>query len=184
LPFEPKVDGMDGSRRARSDRRWNEDLADSDDPVVGATALLVLGAGLGSLFGLPVLSAIDFWVIFVIGYAVVVPLVSLLRGRNAKTEPGHRESESPRQSETAAAGRTDEVDEPLSRLRDRYARGDLSEEQFERKLETLLETETPEDARERIRRERENVEGERSDGIAVDEEAGDDGTAREFERST
>jgi uncharacterized membrane protein len=176
---------MDGSRRARSDRWWDEDLADSDDSVVGATALLVLGAGLGSLFGLPVLSAIDFWIIFVIGYAVVVPLVSLLRGRNAETGPTRRESERSRRSETAAADRANDVDEALSRLRDRYARGDLSEAQFERKLETLLETETPEDARERIRRERDGDEGDGSDDVAADAEGvGDREGAREFERST
>lgn len=38
----------------------------------------------------------------------------------------------------------------LHELRGRYARGELSEEQFERKVETLLETETPEDARKRV----------------------------------
>ena len=37
---------------------------------------------------------------------------------------------------------TDELDT----LRDRYARGELTEEQFESKVETLLETDTPEDA--------------------------------------
>ncbi|EMA56376.1 hypothetical protein C451_02674 [Halococcus thailandensis JCM 13552] len=31
-------------------------------------------------------------------------------------------------------------------MRDRYARGELTEEQFESKVETLLETDTPEDA--------------------------------------
>ena len=36
---------------------------------------------------------------------------------------------------------TDELDT----LRDRYARGELTEEQFESKVETLLETDTPED---------------------------------------
>lgn len=46
----------------------------------------------------------------------------------------------------------------LDRLRDRYARGDLTEEQFERKLEHLLETDTPENAAEWQTREREPIE--------------------------
>lgn len=36
----------------------------------------------------------------------------------------------------------------LDTLRDRYARGELTEEQFERKVEHLLETDTPENATE------------------------------------
>lgn len=46
-----------------------------------------------------------------------------------------------------------EVDEDaaLATLRARYARDELSEAEFERKVETLLETETPETAREQVR---------------------------------
>ncbi|WP_311170492.1 SHOCT domain-containing protein [Halobellus ordinarius] len=140
--------------RRTEGRRWNAVPADSDDRVVAATALVVLGAGLGSLFGVPLLAAVDFWLIFVIGYAVVVPLVSLFRGRRSRDgrveRPG-RDSET--EGQHAAEGSAGEdVDSALSRLRERYASGELSEEQFERKLEALLETETPEDARERIER--------------------------------
>ena len=138
---------MNGGRDPESGnaRWWDDSLAESDDPVVGAVALLVLGAGLGSLFGLPLLNAIDFWVIFAIGYAVVVPLVSLFRGRRAELAAQIRTVDDPPEA-------SDDVDAALDRLRDRYARGDLSDEQFERKLETLLETETPEDARARLGR--------------------------------
>jgi uncharacterized membrane protein len=128
---------------------WDDSVADADDPVVGAVVLLVLGAGLGSLFGLPILNAIDFWVIFAIGYAVVVPLVSVLRGRDGASHTTSRAEDAADASEDAS---DDDVDAALDRLRDRYARGDLSDEQFERKLETLLETETPEDARARLDR--------------------------------
>ena len=150
--------------------RPNESFAESDDPVVGAVALLVLGAGLGSLFELPLLTAVDFWVIFVIGFAVVVPLVSLLRGRDDDAGPdGSRRDGRDDTERVADAGAEEDVDSALDRLRDRYARGDLSEAQFERKLEALLETETPEDARERLDRE-----------AASDTHGGD--AAREFER--
>ena len=152
--------------RAPEPNRPEEPFAEADDPVVGAVALLVLGAGLGSLFGLPVLAAVDFWVIFVIGYAVVVPLVSLLRGRGAES------TDQPRDSEVVSHEESNDIDAALDRLRDRYARGELSEAQFERKLETLLETETPEDARERVDRE----------GIA--DSRTDDGNPSDAERET
>jgi hypothetical protein len=146
--------------RAPGSEQPDESFADADDPVVGAVALLVLGAGLGSLFGVPVLNAIEFWVIFAIGYAVVVPLTALLRGRVAdggtdrpRDRPGDAERADTRSVDEAGA---DDVDAALDRLRDRYARGDLSEAQFERKLEALLETETPEDARERLDRTRDS----------------------------
>lgn len=42
-------------------------------------------------------------------------------------------------------------DEALATLRERYARGELDEAEFERKVEALLETESPESARERKR---------------------------------
>jgi uncharacterized membrane protein len=141
---------MNGGRDPESGnaRWWGDSLAESDDRVVSAVALLVLGAGLGSLFGVPVLDAIEFWVIFAIGYAVVVPLTSLLRGRSAASA-----RDRPRESgRDGSEGADADADDALDRLRDRYARGELSEAQFERKLETLLETETPEDARERLDR--------------------------------
>ena len=43
-------------------------------------------------------------------------------------------------------------------LRDRYARGELTDDQFERKLDALLETESPENAAEWRTRERERIE--------------------------
>ncbi|SDX75789.1 SHOCT domain-containing protein [Halobellus clavatus] len=175
---------MDGRRDTDSPWWTNPTPADSDDPVVAATALLVLGAGLGSLFGVPILAAVDFWVFFAIGYAVVVPLVSLLRGHRVSgadtaRSPADATVDQPadgrdRVSTDAADG---EVDAALSRLRDRYARGDLSEAQFEHKLEVLLATDTPEHARERVEREG-TARSEDLDGV----DSGD--PAREPERDS
>ncbi len=51
----------------------------------------------------------------------------------------------------ASGSTTGDVDKPpLERLRERYAAGDLTDEQFERKLERLLDTESLEDAEDRI----------------------------------
>ncbi|WP_435184058.1 SHOCT domain-containing protein [Halobellus sp. EA9] len=169
---------------SRSERWWSDrDPADSDDPVVGATALLVLGAGLGSLFGVPVLAAVDFWIIFVIGYAVVVPLVSLIRGHRARDAADDRSGSAERRRRVdERSDRADEsegVDDALDRLRDRYARGDLSEAQFERKLEVLLETDTPENARERVTRGRDR--SETASGAGTDSEPGSAELDRERE---
>ncbi|MGQ4556498.1 SHOCT domain-containing protein [Halobellus sp. GM3] len=154
--------GDQSDRGPRSDRWWDSALTDADDPVVAATALAVLGAGLGSLFGVPILSAVNFWVVFAVGYAVVVPLASLLRGRRGSERGDSRRERTGQREErvNVETPRDDDVDAALSRLRDRYARGDLSEAQFERKLEVLLETDTPENARERVRRGRETEEGD------------------------
>lgn len=134
---------------------------DGGDAAVVAS-LLVLGLGLASLFGL--LPVGPFWAIFAIGFAVIVPLVAVLedrlrdRSEDARTEPDGPPSETRRSD-------GEPVDAALDRLRDRYARGDLSDEQFESKLEALLETDTPEAARDRLdrrRREREVAEEDAS----------------------
>jgi uncharacterized membrane protein len=138
-------DDRDGRRGWARGDEWRD--GSEDDPVVAATALLVLGLGLGSLFGFVPID--PFWAVFVVGFAVVVPLVKLVRDRRRASGEGDRRRQS---EENAAADDEGEFDDALARLRDRYARGELTEEQFERKLELLLETETPEDARERLRR--------------------------------
>lgn len=60
------------------------------------------------------------------------------------------------------SARDQRPDEPsrtdtLETLRERYARGELTHEEFERKLEVLMETETPEGAERRVEREREEA---------------------------
>lgn len=141
----------DGDRGWDGEEWWGDE---GDGEWAGIVSLLILGLGLGSLFGL--IPVGPFWAIFAIGFAVVVPLVAILEERYRESHSSEATSES-----EAPSGRTDRLDEDesvsdaLARLRDRYARGELSEEQFERKLELLLETETPEDARERVRRARE-----------------------------
>jgi uncharacterized membrane protein len=108
--------------------------------ATGVTSLIVLGVGLTALF----LGMDWFWVVFVVGFAVVVPLVSVLVGAD------ERDAETA--GETRSASTPADPDDPLATLRGRYARGELTEEQFERKLEALLETETLEAAEDRARR--------------------------------
>jgi uncharacterized membrane protein len=84
--------------------------------------LLVLGVGLTALF----LGFDWFWVVFAVGFAVVVPIVSILAGED---ESETDESPTPPSEPT--------TDDPLETLRRRYVAGELTEEQFERKLEAL-----------------------------------------------
>lgn len=110
--------------------------------ATGIASLLVLGLGLTALF-----VGIDwFWVIFAVGFAVVVPLVSLLAG-DESSDGTDGESGTPSTDAVSA-----DTDDSLVTLRERYARGELTDAQFERKLETLLETETLEAAADRNRR--------------------------------
>lgn len=91
-----------------------------------------------------------WWLAFLLfGYIVIVPLTGLLFGDHEAIEEWWNEDEVtlPDESEN-------DTEDPLETLRERYARGELSDEEFEQKLERLLETETRESAerhRERIR---------------------------------
>jgi len=53
-----------------------------------------------------------------------------------------------------------EDDDALATLRERYAQGDLTDAEFERQVERLLETEDSATARQEVDRERERVDRE------------------------
>ncbi|WP_252698827.1 SHOCT domain-containing protein [Natronosalvus vescus] len=115
--------------------------------ITSATALLVIGLSIVA-YGLSIPYA---WVFFVVGLFVIVPLVGLLFGADdwRKWDPLSDEfwddifedepaeaTESPPPDDEAT------TEDALETLRDRYARGELTDEQFERKLELLVETES------------------------------------------
>ncbi|WP_134672500.1 SHOCT domain-containing protein [Halorussus marinus] len=110
-----------------------------DNTATQVASLLVVGLGLLGLFA----GIEGFWLVFVIGFAVVVPLVDTLLGDDEASADPDASVEAPESKQEA-----------LDTLRDRYARGDLSDAEFERKVERLLETETPESARDHVARER------------------------------
>ena len=120
----------------------------------GIAATTVTGTWLAAL-----LLEFDWWLGFMLfGYIVIVPVVSMLFDEEDE-ESVHVESASGsvRVEHGKAAERdeaTDDTTDALERLRTRYAEGDLTDEQFERKLDRLLETETPEDAAEWAQRNR------------------------------
>lgn len=151
------------------------------EKVEGILALLILGAGFVALFA----GFEYFFLVWILGFAVLLPIVAILledeedddslsdaidstfatigtairdidRGYHDHVEPAIEGRASRRDSDGDDASTLD----ALEILRERYARGDLTDEQFERKLEHLLGTTTLEDAVE-WRRSRSGIEYER-----------------------
>lgn len=107
---------------------------------VAVAAILTLGLGLLALF----LGIDRFWIIFVIGWVVVVPLLAILF-----------EPETDEESDDEPSVHTDQ--DALETLRDRYARGELDDDEFERRVEKLVANESIEQVEERVERERERA---------------------------
>ena len=95
-------------------------------------SVVVTGVWLGALF-----TGQDWWLPFMlIGYIVVVPLTALAFGdQEAIAEWWDDEEVDVPEEKTE--------DDAVETLKNRYAAGELTDEEFERKLERLLETETP-----------------------------------------
>lgn len=117
-----------------------------EEPTAVAV-FVVLGLGFLAMFA----GANWFWMVWVLGFAVVVPLVALAFEEGDGLDEWTRGRTV---TESEDTGEEETLEDPLATLRERYARGELTDEQFERRLERLLETETLEDA-ERRRHERE-----------------------------
>ena len=110
--------------------------------TVAVVSMLVLGAGFVAMF----FEISWFWMIWVLGYAVFVPILAIALGVDDEEEDAESVERGPSSQTTDRERREPETGStPLETLRDRYARGELTDEQFERKLERLLETETIED---------------------------------------
>lgn len=113
--------------------------------AAGIASTVVTGVWLAAL-----VLDFDWWLgALLFGYIVVIPVVSMLFGD--EEESGIEESGDDSWTYETEKEEAKEADEetPLETLRQRYAAGELSEEQFEHKLEQLLETETIEDVEER-----------------------------------
>lgn len=139
--------------------RVRENITEITSMIVTALWLALLFSGIGSG---------GLWLaVMLVGYIVVVPLVALLFGDEADKREwwddwwgdeswdewwnGESDSsddavpeETDRRSVRETTRKPDNL-EALDTLRSRYAAGELTDEQFERKLEHLLETETLED---------------------------------------
>jgi len=115
-------------------------------------AVVVTGIWMAALF-----AGVGWWLGFLLfGYIVVVPLIALLYGDDddrtdwwgsADGDWWDTDTASTADSDTDTDTDKDisHAEAPLETLRRRYAAGELSDEQFERKVARLLETETLED---------------------------------------
>lgn len=98
---------------------------DLETLVAGAVTTLTLLVAFGLMFaGVPY-----FWVAFPVGFGGLLP-TALAVVRLYKRRPHSRSAS--------------EQDDALATLRDRYARGDLADAEFERQVERLIETEDAE----------------------------------------
>ncbi|WP_227377720.1 SHOCT domain-containing protein [Haladaptatus halobius] len=124
--------------------------------ITDVTSLLVTLVWMLALF-----TGQDWWLAaLLVGYVAIVPLVALLSGDESDRETWRNTCSSwctgmlsNRSSEMVPTEVEESEETPLETLQQRYARGELTDEQFERKLDQLLETEILEDVadRERIR---------------------------------
>lgn len=144
-------------------------MSAADDPghrfrenLTEITALLVTGVWLALL--LSPIGGSAWLVALLVGYFVVVPIVALLYGDELDRKEWWDDwvgdmlywyDESDLEVDAEEAGETEKRTDPaaanssqpsnrevLETLRARYAAGELTDEQFERKLDRLLETET------------------------------------------
>jgi uncharacterized membrane protein len=99
------------------------------DPLSAVVSAVVTAVTLGVAFGLLALDVDWFWLAFVVGFGVVLP-----------TAVGLVEYDRRSGSQAAATDRDDEAEAALATLRQRYAQGELSDVEFERRLGRLLET--------------------------------------------
>jgi hypothetical protein len=110
------------------------------------TVFAVLGAGFIALFA----GVNWFWAIWVFGFAVVLPVVSILEdrlGRSTASGPGPY---APDHHEDARKTDREAEEEALETLKRRYAEGEIDEAEFEHRLELLFENEDVEDVRRRF----------------------------------
>ena len=142
-------------------------------------SLLVTGLWLALLFS--GVGGMLWLIVLLVGYIVVVPLVALLYGDEADVEEWWDEDERER-IETEPTDTDREGRDALETLRDRYAAGELTDEQFERKLERLLETETLEDVAERTASDEPSERTASDDRAQPSERDGQPGREPEYER--
>ncbi|WP_435157225.1 SHOCT domain-containing protein [Haladaptatus sp. DFWS20] len=137
--------------------------------ATGITSTLVTGFWLVALF-----TGQDWWLAAMLfGYVVVIPIVAMLFDQEDEVDTWWNDMWSDLSDKPdwwngfgglgeAKSGKSEKPSEPreptesnnkeaLETLRNRYARGELTDEQFERKLERLMEVETIEDVEDRFR---------------------------------
>lgn len=138
----------------------------AEEIVFGAVSAITFLVGFGLMFA----GVQFFWVAFVVGFAGVLPMALGIVNHYQQKESNAEEMDTGAETEDA-----------LEELRQRYARGEFTDEEFERRVERLLETETVSDAREHAERFGiEHTEGEQAERTDAKNRTGE--RERELER--
>jgi len=123
-------------------------LAKTLEGVTTVAAFAVLPACLWAIFALGLGEALA---VFFVGYMLVVPALALLTGLVAVgSVPDYWTDESDESTPRSDSGSADAEADPLDRLRERYARGEIGDAEFERRVEELVHSDG-EDRTERVR---------------------------------
>ena len=101
--------------------------------------IAVLSTGLAMLAGAAGFGGSIASVSIILGWFILAPLVALLGSKLPMIESPEDETA---QHETDARKTTEPTVDPVDHLRERYARGELTDSEFERRLDRLLETES------------------------------------------
>jgi len=151
---------MSGPANSPADSHRRGPASRFRENITGIVSVLVTGIWLAAL-----LLGFEWWLPFMLfGYIAIIPIVAMLFDEDEEetdAAPDRQQARERTADDRQGASQPDEsTEDALQTLRQRYARGELTDQQFERKLERLLETETLEDAEERHRRERAAAERE------------------------
>ncbi|WP_459192812.1 SHOCT domain-containing protein [Halosimplex sp. J119] len=135
-----------------------------EETLAGVAAGAVTFLTLAVAFGLMFLGVPWFWVAFPVGFGGLLPMAVSL----AKWYESNRATGRERASDLLGSSRrSGDADEALEALRERYARGEIDDEEFETRVERLLETESVDDAEAFLG-------GDRDRGVRRPERATDD----------
>jgi uncharacterized membrane protein len=128
------MSGVAAGDESSRDPTGDDDEGSSLEAIAaGVVSIITLGVA----FGLLALEQSYFWVAFPVGFGGGMPLaVGLVRWYESRMDA----NESTQQGQT-------ERDAALAELRNRYARGELNDKEFEARVERLLETESVADAK-------------------------------------
>ena len=119
-----------------------------DDGLAAVAAGAVTALTLLVAFGLLATGVSWFWIAFPVGFGGLLPLAVGLARLYARDDSASSTDETDEADE-------DVDDDALATLRERYARGELTDAEFERQVEKLLETESVYDTEVAHERERE-----------------------------
>lgn len=128
------------------------DTGNADLTTIVATVVSMVTLALG--FSLLALNVSSFWVVFPIGFGAVLPIAM-----NVAEDYEERNGEDSKESEEESNRKENALEE----LKRKFVDDEISEEEFERRVEKLVGTETVKDAKEYVERSGDETTSEKID---------------------